>query len=251
MNLNDQDEESFAERLIKISTIGLEQKDIFVIKSMLKLAARLKDRFIIIDNDLFQSADVLFVNADSAESLHIWHMLKLQHKPVIPIMVSQQDKSIENEVSIRRPIIISRVILALENVIQQQLKLDSHFGVATSAGKKILIVDDSFPVRKYLEQKLPQLHSESLMMDFADSGRAAMEKIKLSAYDIVFLDVVMPGVDGYKVCKWIKSVRPKTRIIMLTSKKSPFDKVRGSMSGCDAYLTKPPPDEKLVKVLND
>ena len=242
-------ENKFTERFIKISSIGLEAKDTIVIKSILKLAAKLKDKFIAIDNDLYRSADLLFVNADSDDSLNAWHELKAQKKNIIPIMVTTQGEIINDEVTIRRPIIIQRVVAALENVIQRQLDQGSHTSIATDTGKKVLIVDDSFSVRKYMEQKLPTLHTDPMMMDFADSGKSAMEKIKAVAYDIVFLDVVMPGVDGYKVCKWIKSVRPDTRIIMLTSKKSPFDKVRGAMSGCDAYLTKPPLDDRLKECL--
>ena len=63
-------------------------------------------------------------------------------------------------------------------------------------------------------------------------------------YDIIFLDVVMPGADGYEVCKAIKKGN-NTYVVMLTSKKSPFDKIRGTMSGCNAYITKPPSDQRL------
>jgi len=244
-------EDKFIDRLIKISSIGLEAKDTTVIKSILKLADKLRDKFITIDSELYKSADLLFVNADSEDSLNTWYELNAQKKTIIPIMVTIQGVIIDNEVTIRRPMIIQRVVSALENVIQRQLEQANTAGTSTDTGKKILIVDDSFSVRKYMEQKLPVLHTEPMMMDFADSGKSAIEKVKIAAYDIVFLDVVMPGVDGYKVCKWIKSVRPNTRIIMLTSKKSPFDKVRGSMSGCDAYLTKPPHDDKLIKALID
>lgn len=250
MNTNSLFEDRFTEDLIKISSIGLEAKDTTVIKSMLKLSANLKDRFMIIENESYKSADLLFVNADSDDSLNAWHELNADEKTIIPIMVSTREDAIDNEITIRRPIIINRVIVALENVIERQLEHFSHAGDITEIGKKILIVDDSLSVRRYMEQKLPLLNSDPMTMDFADSGRSAMEKIRTTAYDIVFLDVVMPGVDGYKVCKWVKSVRPNTRIIMLTSKKSPFDKVRGSMSGCDAYITKPPQDEKLKQVLN-
>lgn len=243
-------EDEFTERLIKISNIGLEAKDTTVIKCILKLADKLRDKFITIDSELYRSADLLFVNADSDDSLNAWHELKAQKKNIIPIMVTTQGEIIHNEVTIRRPMIIQRVVAALENVIQRQLDHAGHHTSVTIDTKiKLLIVDDSFSVRKYMEQKLPALHTDPMMMDFADSGKSAMEKIKATAYDIVFLDVVMPGIDGYKVCKWIKSVRPNTRIIMLTSKKSPFDKVRGAMSGCDAYLTKPPLDDKLKACL--
>jgi twitching motility two-component system response regulator PilG len=62
----------------------------------------------------------------------------------------------------------------------------------------------------------------------------------------------MPGIDGYQVCKLIKSNKAaqKTAVVMLTSKDSPFDKIRGSMSGCDAYLTKPVDEEKLLETIS-
>lgn len=243
------DEDKLIGKFIKISSIGLAAKDLLVIKSIIKLEPKLKDKFITIDNDLYESADLLFIDADSDDSLNVWHELKAQKKAITPIMVTTKGEIIENEVTIRRPIIIRRIVAALENVIQRQLDHRNRTRIATDTGKHILIVDDSFSVRTFMQQKLPSLHPDPMSMDFADSGKSAMEKIKAAAYDIVFLDVVMPGVDGYKVCKWIKSVRPRTRIIMLTSKKSPFDKVRGSLSGCDAYLTKPPGDDKLKKAL--
>ena len=105
---------------------------------------------------------------------------------------------------------------------------------------------DSFPVRKYMENKLGELIEGPLQLSFASSGEEAISKVNSNQYDIIFLDVMMEGVDGYKVCRAIKASRT-TYICMLTSKKSPFDKVRGTMSGCDAYVTKPPSDESLVK----
>ena len=235
---------------ITISDIGLIKKDIAVLNSILKLSPNLSNKFIIIESSLYIDADLLFVNADDDESLNTWYELKSQKSTATPIMIISREDVIDNEVTIRRPLIIHRVIRALTNVTHQQSVYTSNKDDVAHKNKKILIVDDSFSVRKYMEQKLPALHPDYMMMDFADSGKEAIEKVKTTAYNIVFLDVVMPGVDGYKVCKWIKSVRPKTKIVMLTSKKSPFDKVRGSMSGCDAYLTKPPNDDKLLKILN-
>lgn len=240
------------DKFAKISSIGLEAKDRTLIKSILKLSANLNDKFITIESSKYQSADLLFVNADDENSIKAWGKLKAQNKSVTPIMVTTSNKTYSDTVTLRRPLIINRVVAALESVVSRQLEQPQQYAATLNVGKRILIVDDSFSVRKYMEQKLPTLYANpQMIMDFADSGKSAMEKVKAAAYHIVFLDVVMPGVDGYKVCKWIKSVRPKTRVIMLTSKKSPFDKVRGSMSGCDAYLTKPPEDAKLKKLLTD
>jgi len=238
------------ENFIKISAIGLDDKDNTVIKSILKISPELQENFVCIGRHMYETADLIFVDADNQESLNTWHKLKSENPAISPIMMTKTNNLIENEITIHRPMVIQRVVAALESIVHKQLNNNANTE-ENSANKKILVVDDSFSVRKYMEQKLPSLHEKDLNMDFADSGKSAMAKIKMVAYDIVFLDVIMPGVDGYKVCKLIKSVRPKTRVVMLTSKKSPFDKVRGSMSGCDDYITKPPEDERLKKILID
>ena len=70
--------------------------------------------------------------------------------------------------------------------------------------------------------------------------------------DILFLDVVMPGINGYQVCKLIKSKKTaaKTAVVMLSSKNSTFDKIRATMSGCDTYLTKPVNENRLFEVIS-
>jgi twitching motility two-component system response regulator PilG len=102
-----------------------------------------------------------------------------------------------------------------------------------------------------MEQKIPLLCQTQIDLSFAASGEEAMKKVKQESPDLIFLDVMMPDVDGYKVCKWIKSIQPTAHVAMLTSKKSPFDKVRGAMSGCNDYLTKPPEDSTLAKILQE
>ena len=113
------------EDCIKISCIGLEVKDTTVIKSILKLTAKLSDKFIVIDNDAYQSADLLFVNADNENSLGAWQELKTQKRTITPIMVTSNDTSIGNNVTIRRPMVIRRVVNALETVLYDQLKHDN------------------------------------------------------------------------------------------------------------------------------
>jgi len=112
----------------------------------------------------------------------------------------------------------------------------------------VLVVDDNQTVREFMKSKLAAFRFN---VDYAESGEQAIGFTGQKNYACVFLDVVMPGIDGYQVCKLIKSNRAaqKTRVIMLTSKDSPFDKIRGSMSGCDAYLTKPVDEEKLLETI--
>ncbi len=68
-----------------------------------------------------------------------------------------------------------------------------------------------------------------------------MQVVQHNSYNLAFLDVVMPGTDGYELCRKIKH-NSDTRlmpVLMLTSRSSPFDRARGALSGCDSYLTKP------------
>jgi twitching motility two-component system response regulator PilG len=105
-------------------------------------------------------------------------------------------------------------------------------------GIRALVVDDSTTVRRLMDLTLRPM---GIDVEFADRGEDALALVKHRNYDIVFLDVMLPGIDGYRVCKAIKADKATkhTPVIMLTSKDSAFDKVRGIMAGTDVYLTKP------------
>lgn len=106
------------------------------------------------------------------------------------------------------------------------------------AGIKALVVDDSTTVRRLMDLTLTPL---GVQVEFTDNGEDALALAQRRSYDIIFLDVILPGIDGYRVCKAIKSDKntKNTPVIMLTSKDTAFDKVRGIMAGTDVYLTKP------------
>lgn len=101
-----------------------------------------------------------------------------------------------------------------------------------------LIVDDSVTVRNQL---LAALQKAGVAADLASTGQQALMQLSEQTYDLIFLDVVMPGDDGYAVCKAIRKL-PSSRysqVMMLTSRSSPFDRARGALAGCDMYLIKP------------
>jgi twitching motility two-component system response regulator PilG len=113
----------------------------------------------------------------------------------------------------------------------------------------VLVVDDNATVRAFMQAKLAPFGFE---VDFAETGEEAIGLSGTHEYTCVFLDVVLPGVDGYQVCKLIKSNKQairKTAVVMLTSRSSPFDKLRGSLAGCDEYLTKPLDEDRLLEVI--
>jgi len=232
---------------ILLGYIGLLGHEIMVLKSIFKLAPQLSSTYKLVNPDDLHDSDVVLVNADSPEAVIEWNRVKKHNSLANPLMLSADGQAYNGEVRLQRPIRIQKLINALEDIVRDRTAFDLSDDVAGQVSNdtlRVLVVDDSYPVRKYMENKLQELIDVPAQLSFASSGEEAMLKLEQSEYDIIFLDVVMEGVDGYKVCRKIKS-QHNVHIAMLTSKKSPFDKVRGTMSGCDAYVTKPPTDQRL------
>lgn len=101
---------------------------------------------------------------------------------------------------------------------------------------RILIVEDDRDIAE-----LVQLHLRDLQMDteIAGDGALGWEKLKTGAYDLVVLDVALPGMDGLEICRRMRARAPYTPILMLTSKGTELDRVLGLEMGADDYLTKP------------
>ncbi|PPD49462.1 MAG: hypothetical protein CTY16_03820 [Methylobacter sp.] len=121
--------------------------------------------------------------------------------------------------------------------------------LASKPRYRALVVDDSLAIQKSLELKLSALEQIS-GIDFAENGTAALAMADANHYDVIFLDVMMPGIDGYETCTRLRS-NPrykKTPIIMVSGKTSPLDEVKGVMAGCTTYLTKPVQDEAFQKL---
>ena len=113
---------------------------------------------------------------------------------------------------------------------------------------RVLAVDDSPLMRTFLRNKLEPY---GIAPEFASSGEEALFKISKQHFDLIFLDVMLPGMDGYDVCKMIKKNKDNNlmKVVMLTSKDKTFDKIRGTMAGCDGYLTKPVDEMKLRAII--
>jgi len=113
---------------------------------------------------------------------------------------------------------------------------------------RVLVVDDSPLMRTFMQNKLQPY---GIAPEFASSGEEALFKISKQHFDMIFLDVMLPGMDGYDVCKMIKKNKDNSlmKVVMLTSKDKTFDKIRGTMAGCDGYLTKPVDELKLRSII--
>lgn len=107
--------------------------------------------------------------------------------------------------------------------------------------KKILIVDDEPHIRLLLEQALEELEDHDVEFYFAEHGERALELIEQEQPNLVFLDVMMPRMNGFDVCRTVKQDwgREDIFIIMLTAKGQEYDKEKGREMGADIYITKP------------
>ena len=102
--------------------------------------------------------------------------------------------------------------------------------------QKLLVADDDNEIRELLEFDLS--HS-GYSVDTAEDGEEALQKALTNNYDLILLDVMMPKMNGFDVCKNIRSSKPDLPILMLTAKGTITDKTEGFNSGADDYIVKP------------
>ena len=107
--------------------------------------------------------------------------------------------------------------------------------------KKLLIVDDEAHIRMLLEQTLEELEDEGVEFLTAENGEEALEIIQEENPQLVFLDVMMPKMNGMEVCRRIKKdlAMDDVFIILLTAKGQELDRLKGQEVGADIYMTKP------------
>jgi len=172
--------------------------------------------------------------------------------------------------TLNRPLLATRVLRLLDKVVETEYNYAPNLQVGAEQVEgrlysnrlkqqnnqverkgrfshvKALIIDDSMMIRKQMELILTRLGVDC---DYAENGEEGILKHNSGAYDIVFLDIMMPGIDGFQTCKQLRKADTPAKIIMLTSKNSRLHKARGSFAGVDEYLVKPTNYEELVKVL--
>lgn len=113
---------------------------------------------------------------------------------------------------------------------------------------KVMVIDDSITIRRSAEIFLK---AAGFTVILAEDGFDALAKISNEHPDLIFVDIMMPRLDGYQTCSLIKrNARYKsTPVIMLSSKDGLFDRARGRMVGSDQYLTKPFTQDSLLETV--
>lgn len=241
-----------ARRTFQVTVIGLSEMEVRVLKSVEWLSTT-RLRGYAFGAQRQDATDIYIVNGSDAQALGQWQNAR-RRLPAPSIAVSAGGNPVLGQRGLKRPIIASKLLAMLDEITAQELgfmpelvigeegsadpgevtlaaTMDNLRGVA-------LVVDDSPTVRKQIELGLKLA---GCAVDTAETAEAATKLLAKNSYDIVFLDVVLPGADGYQVCKTIKRDKAKrnTPVIMLTGKSSALDQIKGTLAGCDSYLTKP------------
>ena len=114
--------------------------------------------------------------------------------------------------------------------------MTSEQGSGEASRKKILVVDDEEDVRLFLAEFISEL---DFLVDTAGNGDAAFEKAQKTQYDIVLLDVMMPGMDGITCLEKIKKLSPQTVVIMITALTDDHSMSAAKKRGATQYIMKP------------
>lgn len=274
MNLNEQ---------YLVDVIGFNPVERSMLASIFALAARRDPGFVQYDpaSTVSGSADIYLVDAENPEALSEFRLLsKRANLPAVLVGAGGDSLGFP---TLPRPLQWARLLQALEETVSASgtsrahrdegtlplgrtlsasaagrshpgganpPPLDDAAALKRARGDTVLVVDDNASVRMFMKAKLAPFNFE---VDFAETGEEAVGLTGSREYTCVFLDVVLPGIDGYQVCKMIKANKQamkKTAVVMLTSRSSPFDKLRGSLAGCDEYLTKPLDEDLLLQVIS-
>ncbi len=266
-----------------VDVIGFNPTERAMLTSIFALAARRDPGFVQYDPVSALTPDLYLVDMDDATALGEFRALN--RRDALPtVLVASPGHDGTQEV-VERPLQWARLLQAMEDAVAEldetapaplaEPRVAEAAGVNSWArrsgagplrtnplapdaarsdirralGDAVLVVDDNATVRAFMQAKLAPFRFE---VDFAENGEEAVGLTGGREYACVFLDVVMPGIDGYQVCKLIKGNKQaikKTAVVMLTSRSSPFDKLRGSLAGCDEYLTKPLDEDRLLEVI--
>jgi len=253
------------DRVFKIAVFGLAPNEQKALVSIFKLGAARPRKYKAVTGEHRAEAEIILVDADNPKAIAVCKNFLAKHK--LPFIKVTKSKTAKGNYLIHRPLNLKRVLDTLDEVTIKELKYLGDIVIGEDGPElpvppvppvpppepgalKALVVDDAAAVRKAMEIHLGVF---GMAINFAETGEEALEFVKKTVYDIIFLDLMLPGIDGYQVCKKIKSHKTSknTPVIMLTGKGGRIDKIRGTMAGASVFLTKPVQQEKLQQVIKE
>jgi len=239
-------------RTYLVATFGMGDFEREMLSGIFRLASGRRLRYALTDEGDVQRADIALLGSTTQDVLSDWQAVQSEH-PDMKMVSVVNAKPRDSGPYIRRPLLARGVIEALDALFtdaseRQKKTAGSAPGVEEAAqgrrwakdggSRRALVVDDSLMVRTQVGLAL---QDAGIDVEYADSGEKALELVDKKSFDIIFLDIVMTGLDGYGVCKTIKADRARRHIpvVMLSSQSKAYDKIKGKFSGANCYLTKP------------
>lgn len=242
-----------------VALCDLQAKDARLLEIVLSRAPNRRFNFHIVSGGDAGYADIAIIDADHPDGRQHLNRLRGDSPDLVEVYVSESGTSGSSNYKIAKKSLVLHCFRLLESIAD--IKMRGSLGqaevkpapaaaapaaVAAEAPAarpaaltlRGLVVDDSVTVRTQLEVTLRRC---GLEVESAENGEIALARLQSGVFDLVFLDVVMPGMNGYELCRQIRGIANGRHVpvVMLTSRSSPFDRARGALAGCDTYLTKP------------
>ena len=244
---------------LKLVVKGLGAIERQLLEGLVKVSQRRTPRLQILEDALACDADVVMIDTRAPEAM-LWAHERpwLAERTVIWIDAAE---AASGHTVVRRPVqwpVLPMLLArALESAPIRSAAAAPRIAASQPARVRgpapqvpqILVVDDSLPARAHLRGLLER---RGCVVTDAESVQGALQSLKQRAFDCVLMDVLMPDTDGYAGCDQIKArLRGANAVpvVMLSSRASAFDRIRGKMAGCDAFLGKPVEAQHLDEVL--
>jgi CheY-like chemotaxis protein len=252
-----------------IGVIGFEKSDQHVLRRAVDMSESRRPMFKPFEKERGGCPHLVLVNADSPSAIESWNRFRraYAHRGCFsPIFVgcNPADLPCPDPYVLRRPILPTRLFATLDRAVaevhgykpntetapesglEDSMQAEAQRGVALDE-RVALVVDDSLPTRVRMRGVLSSLVSR---VDFAETGKRALQLIDAHAYSIIFLDVTLPDEDAYEVCGRIRKhpLQERATVVMLTRNASSADRVMSILAGFDHCLVKPIQPEAVGKL---
>ncbi|MCK4840681.1 MAG: response regulator [Methylococcales bacterium] len=240
---------------LNVKLINCPPEDEKKLKKIFHLSSSRDRVYNFLDESSEITPDLAIIDIDTESSTINQQQLQQKH-PDIQIVTKSKSSS-DNTHHIQGALLATRVLRTLDKLVftdsdksDGQITNSSVIEEQNSKSFNVLVVDDSPLMQKTIGMELDNAPIK-INTEYADNGEQALAMTEQKLYDFIFLDVMMPGIDGYETCTAIrkKTGMKKIPIIMLSAKTSPMDEVKGVMAGCSTYLTKPIEHESFQQLL--
>jgi len=253
-----------------VQVLGVKADDFSVLKRSLFLSKSRSRSYVILDDTSTQKADIIIADIDYISA----HPLADKTPSLVIVYGEDSTATVAENMPyiVSRPLLLPKVFSVFDLVTTEVLgfvpeltvgavsetgsdmlrkasdKLQSYISSSVpQMDISVLVVDDSLIIR---EQMKMILETMGINVVTCDSGEQSVLMTQEQHYDIIFMDVIMPGIDGFAACKNIKhNSAVKEHIIMLTSENSSVSHIKGRLAGASGYLTKPVSIEALSEQL--